>query len=652
MNSIAWKRFWIFSGSLTGLVILLAILIAANIIIGTLRLRTDLTEDKIYTLSEGTRNILAKLDGPVTLKLFFTDRSPNIPMPFKIFARQTADLLKEYQLASGGKIVLETYNPQPDSDAEEWAQRYGLTGQNLNLIGAGDTTLYLGLVAVKGEAYASLPFIDPRTEELMEYNITRLISRVTNPRKPVIGIMSSLPVMGIQTFPYAMPGQPPPRNQPPWVAFQNLAEDYDIRRIQANAEKIEPGIDLLVVVHPKGISERTQFAIDQFVLGGGRLLAFIDPLCLADASSQSQNGMMVDMNMAKPSSDLGKLTSAWGLTYESDQIVADLEASTRVRRGEDLVDDSPVFLSLKESNIDGRDLITTKLEALVLPCAGAFTGNGAQTAGLGSLLVSSAQSQLINPGLIQAGPEALRRDFKPGLKPLNLAVRLQGTFKTAFPEGKPKAEPKPDSQESEPAPENEGATDAVLKASAKPTTIILVADADLLYDQFAVQELNFFGNRVFQPINDNLNFFFNALEQLTGSADLARVRSRGRFERPFDRVQAIERAAQERWFLKEQALQQKLDTTRERLDALQSKKDKSQRYILSPEQEQEIKAFKQEQLRTQDELKQVRKNLRQGIEHLGILVKAANIVLMPLMVIIGGVLFWLQRRRRTHAGGS
>ncbi len=649
MSSIASRRFWIFSGSLAGLLILLAILIAANVILGALRLRADLTEDRIYTLSEGTRSVLAKLDGPVTLKLFSSESAPNIPMPFKNFARQTADLLREYQLASGGKLTLETYDPRPDSDAEEWAQRYGLAGQNLGLIDAGGATLYLGLVAVKGEAYVSLPFIDPRTEELMEYNITRLISRVANPRKPVLGVMSSLPVMGVQAFPYAIPGQPLPKNQPPWVAFQNLAEDYEVRQIRADTEKIEAVIDVLLVIHPKNISERTQFAIDQFVLRGGRLLAFLDPLCLTDASAQSQAGMMMEMNMSRPASDLGKLTGAWGLTYESDKIVADLEASTRVRQGENAVDDSPVFLSLKEINIDGRDLITTKLESLILPCAGSFSGAGTGKAGVSSLLVSSAQSQLINPMLIQAGSEALRRDFKPGLKRLNLAVRLQGAFQTAFPDGKPKAAPKPDGKEGEPPPETEEPVDTLLKASAKPTTIILVADVDLLFDQFAVQELNFFGNRVFQPINDNLNFFFNALEQLSGSSDLARIRSRGRFERPFDRVQAIQRAAQERWFLKEQALQEKLDATRERLDALQSKKDKSQRYILSPEQEQEIKAFKQEQLKTQDELKQVRKNLRQGIERLGGVVKAVNITLMPLIVIAGGVLFWLYRRGRTQA---
>jgi ABC-type uncharacterized transport system involved in gliding motility auxiliary subunit len=645
MSSSNSKRFWIFGGSIAGIFILLAILIAANMILGSTRLRADLTEDKIYTLSEGTRNILAKLDSPVTIKLFFTGGSADVPLPLKNFARQALDLLKEYQLASGGKLIIETYDPEPDSDAEEWAERYGLAGQNLSLIGAGGATLYLGLVAVKGDAYSIIPFIDPRSEELLEYNITRMIARVANPRKPTVGVMSSLPVMGVQGFPYAIPGQPRKQNRPAWVAFQNLSEDYDIRQIALGSARIDTNLDVLVVVHPKNISDQTQYAIDQFVLSGGRLLAFIDPLCLADAINQDQDSMKMGMNPPKPSSDLGKLTGAWGIMYEPGMVIADLEASTRVRQGENSVDDSPVFLSLKAFNINGKDVITANLESLILPCAGAIAGTGTGSVNVASLLVSSAQSQPINAQLVQIGTEALRRNFKPGLKRLNLAVRLQGKFKTAFPEGKPKAAPEQDGKEGDPEPEKAEEPVAIsLKDSTTPTTVILVADVDMLYDQFAVQAITFIGNRVFQPINDNLNFFFNALEQISGSADLSKVRSRGRFERPFDRVQALQYEAQQRWLLQEKALQEKLDSTRDQLETLQSKKDKSQAYILSPEQEQAIKNFKEEQLRTQRELKQVQKNLREGIERLGIIVKIINTTVIPALVILVGLAFWLYRR--------
>ncbi len=643
MNIIASKRFWSFSGSVLGLGILLAILITANLLLGALHWRADLTEDQLYSLSDGTRKILARLDEPVTLKLFFNAGSPDVPIPFKAFARQVTDLLKEYQLASGGKLALEFYDPQPDSDAEEWAERYGLPGQNLGLIGAVGSKLFLGLVAVRGDVYSAIPFIDPRTETLLEYNITRLISRVANPRKPVVGVMSSLPVMGVQAFPYALPGQPRPKSQPPWVAFQNLSEDYDVRPVAMDAAAIDTNIDVLVVVHPKEITEPAQFAIDQFVLRGGRLLAFIDPLCLADAMNQDPAAMM--MGPSKPSSDLGRLPAAWGVGFDPEAVVADLEAATRVRQGESSVDDSLVFLSLKEFNIDGKDIVSANLESLILPCAGELTGAGTPAASLGSLLVSSAQSQTVNPMLAQLGSEVLRRDFKPGLKRLNLAVRLQGKFQTAFPDGKPAPAPKPE-EETEPAPEPPAGEP--LRESTLPTTILLVADVDLLFNAFAVQELNFFGQRVFQPINDNLNFFFNALEQLSGNADLAGIRSRGRFDRPFDRVLALQHEAQQRWLLQEKALQEKLDTTRDRLEALQSQKDSSQRYILSPEQQQEIENFRQEQIKTQRELKQVRKKLREGIERLGVAVKVVNIVLVPALVVLAGLAFGLYRRRQTQ----
>jgi ABC-type uncharacterized transport system involved in gliding motility auxiliary subunit len=644
MRAIAFKRFWTFSGSLLGVVIFLAILIAANCLLGVLHWRADLTEDQLYSLSDGTRHILAKLDAPVTLKFFFTEHSPNVPPPLKAFARQVRDLLKEYQLASDGKLVLETYDPQPDSDAEEWAERYGLNGQNLSLLGGDGAALYLGLVAVKGDVYSAIPFIDPRTEELLEYNISRLIARVGNPRKPAVGILSSLPVMGIQNFPYAMPGQPRPRNQPPWAAFQNLAEDYDVRQIAPEVSAIDTNLDVLVVVHPKNLSEQTQYALDQFVLRGGRLLAFLDPLCLVDAT-QSPMAMM-GMSPPLPSSDLGRLTGAWGIAYEPGKVVADLEATTRVRQGEGGVDDSLVFLSLKEPNIDGRELITAKLESLILPCAGAFSGAGTESVKVASLLVSSAQSELINAMQAQMSSEGLRRDFKPGLKRLNLAVRLHGKFKTAFPEGKPKATPNPENPPEAKEPPSEEPAGASLKESAAPTTVILVADVDLLFDQFAVQELRFFNNRVFQPMNDNLNFFFNALEQLSGSSDLAQIRTRGRFERPFDVVQKLRREAEKHWLLQEKALQEKYDSTREQLEALQAKKDPTQRYIRSPEQEQAIKNFKQEQLNTQRELKEIRAKLRENVENLGVKVKIINIVAVPLLVILAGVAFWLFRRRR------
>lgn len=639
---------------------LLAILIAANIILGNIHFRKDLTEEKIFTLSEGTRSVLKKLDAPVTIKYFFTRSSAAALIPLKTFAQQVEDLLKEYRLAAAGKIIVEIYDPKPDSDAEEWAERFCLNGQNQGMM---ESAIYCGLVAVKGDVSETIPFVDPRSEELLEYNITRMISRVANPKKPVVGIMSSLPVMGVRSFPYAMPGQPPPKNQPPWVVFQDLSKDYDVRQVQIGAEQIDPDINVMVVIHPKSLSDKTLFALDQFVLRGGRLLAFVDPLCMCAAMNADS-----PPNRSQPFSDLTRLTAAWGIKYEADKVVADLEAATRVRRNDNAVDESPVFLSLRQENIDGKDVITASLEALILPGAGAFTGTGAEGLSLTPLLVSSTQSQLINVMTAQFGSEAIRRDFQAALKRMNLAVRLQGRFKTAFPEGAPKAAPETDeakdkeqtrlgarsdasergdSSEDRESEESKQEKISSLKESEKPATVILVADVDLLYDAFAVQEMNLFGTSVHQSINDNINFFVNAVDNLAGSEDLAKIRSRGRFDRPFDRVIALQRSAQEKWLLKERVLQKQLETTQSRLENLQSQKDKNQKYILSPEQEEEINRFRQEQIKTQRELKQVRKNLREGIEQLGVKVKVINILLVPFLVAGAGLAFAWHRRSRT-----
>ncbi len=637
-----WMRFWKIGGSLAGLLALLVLLIAANLIIGAARLRKDFTQERLYTLSDNTRRILQQLEQPVTLKFFFNAGAPEIPMPLKYFAQQVEDLLREYQLAAGGRVLLENYNPEPDSDAEEWAERYGVAAQNLGMLGP---PLYLGLAAVSGDAHTVIPFIDPRDEAMLEYNITRMIARVTNPAKPVLGLISSLPVMGVQSMPFAMGGQPPPRNQPPWAAFSGLADDYEVRELTAEVEEIPADVDALLLVHPKNLSDQAQYAIDQFVLRGGRLLAFVDPLSLADARSQEQPQMMMGMP-PQTSSDLGRLPKAWGVEWDAGQVVADINASTRVRQGEGGVDDSPLFLSLRPVNFQRDDLLMTRLDSLIMPMAGAFRGEGAEGLKLTPLIVSSEQSKTVPSMMAQMGGDMIRRDFQPGLERLPLALRLHGNFKTAFPEGKPA---KADAGTNAPP----ATAEESLQESAKPTTVILVGDVDMLYDHFCVQEINLFGYRGYQPINDNLNLFANALEQLSGAVELAEIRTRGRIERPFDRVLALQQEAQQRWMLQEKALQEKLEATRERLNALQSRKDQNQRYILSPEQEQEVQRFKAEQLRTQRELKQVRKNLREGIERLGVKVKAINILLVPILVGLAGILFaWRRQRRAALAAGG
>lgn len=626
-------RFWKLSGSAAGLLVLLVILVAVNVIVGGFRFRKDLTQEKLYTLTDGTRKVLGKLDRNVTLMFFYNSSAADVPGPIKQFAQQVEDLLREYERAGGGRLALEKYDPKPDSEEEDLAQRYGLEGQAIPQTG---TALYLGIVAVCGDTQASIPVVDPRSEELLEYSITRLVHRVATPKKPVLGVMSSLPVLGTQ-MPMMMPGQRP-QQQPAWATFRDLQQDYDVRSIPPTSEQIDADIDALMVVHPKDLGEKTLYALDQFVLRGGHLLAFVDPFCVADSASADPMG---GFSMPKRSSDLGRLFEAWGVKYDAGKIVADLQATTPLRGRNNAVEYSPLYLSLRKNNLNASDVMTAPLNNIMMVMAGAFTGDAAEGLTVTPLVQTSEQSAFTDAMMAQFDPNAFKRQFKSGLKKLNLAIRVQGKFKTAFPGGAPRENPA-----------DTNAVDAAatghLAEAKDPGNVILVADVDMLANDFSVQELNFFGYSAFQPINDNVNMMANMADQVAGSSDLMGIRCRGRTFRPFTRVLALQAQAQERWLEQEQAIQQRLQDTEQRMGELQRKKDDKQRFVLSPEQSREIERFKQEVLKYKQELKQVRRNLREGIEALGMQIKFINIALMPLLVGVAGIVFWLIRRRRTR----
>ncbi|MEI6147897.1 MAG: Gldg family protein, partial [bacterium] len=493
-------------------------------------------------------------------------------------------------------------------------------------------------VAVSGDRQAALPMIDPRTEELLEYSVTRMIHRVTLARKPVLGILSSLPVMGSTPPPFAMPGQPRPQPEPAWAAFRDLSQDYDVRTLPATTERIDGDVEAVVVVHPKDLPDTTLFALDQFVLRGGRLLAFVDPFCVADSGGNDGG----QFGMPSRSSNLAKLFEAWGVQYEPGKVVADLEAMTPLRGRNNTVENSPLYLSLRKPNFAEGDVLTAPLNSLMLVMAGSFGAQAAEGIKVTPLITSSEKSCLTDTMMLQFDPNAFRRQFKSGQASLNLAIRLQGRFKSAFPNGKPR--PVGDTNTVSSAADSE----STMKESKGDGNVILVADADVLYNDFCGQELNFLGYKAFQPFNDNLTLFANMVEQMAGSADLIGLRSRGRTQRPFTRVLALQAAAQEQWMEQEKNLEQKLQTTQRRMDELQRQKDDRQRFVLSPEQQREVAVFRKEAANCRQELKQVRRNLREGIEALGMKIKLINILLVPALVAVSGIGFFVIRRRKTE----
>ncbi len=626
---------------LVGLLVLFAILVAANSLVGNLRLRTDLTDENLYSLSDGTLKTIAKIEQPVTLKLFFNSSNPEVPVQLKNYARQVEDLLREYELASKGMIELQKYDPKPDSEAEEWAQKYGLSGQPLDMFGP---PVYFGLVAVSGKAEDTMPSLDPRMQQLLEYNVTRLIHGIAHPAKPVIGVFSSLPVLGMRPPPYPMPGQPPPQPQPAWVAFEDLRKNYELREIAALDEGVPAGLSAMLVVHPKELSDKAQFALDQYVLGGGHLVLFIDPMAFADQSA----GAGSPYGMPGASSNADKLLRAWGIGYDPDKVLADFNAGTPMRTGDNRVERSPVVMTYGPENISRDDVSTARLELIRTAFAGALTDNTSSDITVTPLLTTTHNVALIDGMTARFGADAIARQAKKAGAAQHIALRLGGKFKTAFPDGRPKAdEPADDAADKDAekaTPETEAKADNALKEGQ--SVVVIVADADMIYDPVCVEEINFFGAKAYRPLNENLSMFANIVEQMAGSEDLISIRSRGEFNRPFARVDKLERAAVERWQEKEKSLESRLQQAQARLNELQQEKTDNQRFILSERQKQEIESFRAEEFRVKQELKEVRKQLRSEIETLGIKLKFFNIALMPALVAAAGIAFGLHRKNR------
>jgi ABC-type uncharacterized transport system involved in gliding motility auxiliary subunit len=419
----------------------------------------------------------------------------------------------------------------------------------------------------------------------------------------------------------------------PWLFVTEMRKTYDVREIAPTADKIEP-VDLLVLLHPKDLPAKMRYAVDQYVLSGGNVLVFVDPLCVVDTSQQQ--------GFPQPSSsNLEKLFGVWGISMDKGKVVMDLDQPTRLRRG-NAVEENPTWISARKGAFNSTDVVTSKLENMLFPMAGSIKAGDTPPQEMEVLVRSGKNAGLVDAFKATVGPDVMRRDFVADAQPQNLAVRLRGKFKTAFPGGMV------DESKSgtETGAVKEERDSRQLMESTKSASIVIVADADMLADDFYVQKTRLAGFVLSKVFNDNLNFLLNACEILPGSDELIGLRSRGKYERPFTAVLELQRLAQERWMAKENELVQRAEETNRTLRELEQKKDASQTLILSPEQEAEISRFREERERVNRELKEVRKNLRADVENLGTKLKWINILLMPLLVSVVGIGYALHRQRR------
>ena len=610
------------------LVAVAVIVVAADLILGAMPLRIDCTEDRTYSLSDGSKAVLKQLEDDVTIKCFVSASAADMPQSLKTYAERVENLLDEYARAADGRIVVETYDPKPDSDAEEWAQRYGVEPQTVTPFGA---PIYCGLVAVCGDHEETLAVLSPRTEATLEYDVTRLVTRVAWPKRPVVGVMSSLgDVVGREANPMMM--QRGQKGAKGWMIFEDLKKDYEVREVPTDAEEIAADVSALVLVHPKDLSDKTQYALDQFVLRGGRLVVCVDPMSIMDmiAAQQKGNGNpMMQMGGMDGPSTLSKLFDAWGVKFTADKIAADLAASTKLNAGNGRAEENPAFLTLAKENMAKDDLLVARLSDVMFPFAGAFTFDGANKDLTFTPIITTSKdhSFAMDAMAIKFGMDASKKDMTPDGVARVVAARLDGLFKTAFPKG-------PD-----------GTNDVSKARMEGKGSVILFGDSDFLADQFCVQILNTAFGRMAQPLNDNLALFSNVIEQFAGRAELIGIRSRGRTDRPFVKVRELETKALAKYQKKEQELKAALQETRRRIAALQKQKSGNDRYILSKDQEEEYRRFLKVQADTSRQLKAVRKELTADIDKLGTMLKCINILLVPALVILFGLMRGILRKR-------
>jgi ABC-type uncharacterized transport system involved in gliding motility auxiliary subunit len=627
--------------STAGVVALAIILIAANYLLSTVRGRIDLTQGKVFTLSDGTRAILSKLESPVKIRFYYTQGEAT-PVALKTFAQRVEDLLSEFRAASGGKVTVEKYNPLPDSDAEEAANVDGIEGQQLN---TGEK-FYLGLSVGQLDDKVAIPVLTPERERLLEYDLTRAVARVSTVKKPIVGVMSAVPVFGRGLSPLAMQEQKGLTE--PWVLISELKRDFELKEVSLNAEKIDADVKVLLVIHPRDVAEVTQYAIDQFIMRGGKLIAFMDPYMYFDQQRDMQNPLG---GTQAGQSSLYALMKAWGFDMDMSKVIADLTYASGA--GPRLL---PTLLNLTGSALNSEDPVTSQVGTLLYAFGGNFKGKPAEGLTMTVLAKSSPNNMPVDLIIATLTGEPSTRGFQPTNAEQPLAIRLNGKFKSAFPEGKPKdpyAELKKEQEKGKAAEAKKPEpVEPHIKEAKEENTVVLVADADMLTDNAAVDIQDVFGQRVIVPRNGNLNLAQSLVEQLAADQNLIGLRSRAAFTRPLIVVKNMEARAQEAYLGKIKELEDDLQETQKKLEDIQKRrgdaKDKSS-VVLSPEQQVEVDNFRKRSTETKKDLKELRRNLRQDADALEFWTKVVNIGAIPILIIVIGALVGLARKRRVPA---
>lgn len=624
--------------STTGLVLAIILFLSFNIVTnGNFKSsRIDLTESKLYTLSEGSLNILNALKEPLTLRFYYSEQVAQELPSLKAYAQRVQELLAEYQRASNGMIKLVTINPGPFSDNEQRAKQYGLQGVPIE--GEADP-LYFGLAGSNLlDGAESISFFQPEKEDVLEYDLTKLIYKLSNAERKSLAVMSALEIDGEEYDP--LKGEVASTDgAKPWAVMAELRQMFNVTVLPRDIRRIPSSIDVLMVVHPKDFSEGTLYAIEQYVLRGGKLITYVDPYAEIDIPEKDPDNPMAAM-LASRSSNMPELFKQWGIERVGADIVADRKTAIKVdfgARSNNQPIDYVLWQAVSSEQFNTEQAITSQLKRVEVATTGRFQQLEGATTTMSPLFSSSNEAMLIDKRVVQFrnDPMALLTKYQPGTLSYPLAVRVNGPVKSAYPDGF--------------TDDNGKKVPGHLAESKQDIDIIAIADVDMLQDRFWVQLQDFYGQDIAYNTSDNINFLINAVDEMSGSNSLISVRSRAGYSRPFDRVLAIQREAEKRYRTKERDLQKELKDVKQRIARMQVERSGSGEEILNPEQQKEIAEYRLVLNKTQQQLRDVQGNLRKDIDTLDTQLKFFNIGLVPLIVVfIALITGWMRIRKRTH----
>jgi len=603
--------------SAANILILCAALVCLNFIVAQINLKIDLTRDELYTLSEGSRAIVDQVEDDAVIQYFFSQSEANLPIMLKDYGHRVQELLAQFAALSP-QLRLEVYDPRPDSDEEEMAARYGIHGAQT----PDGASFIMGAALQFQDQTFAIPFFDPRKEMFLEYEIASILARAreTESRK-VLGLLSGVALTAQQfTQPY-MAQQATPED---WLFVKELERIFTIKELAVTAEEIPKGIDLLLVLHPLNISEKTEYAIEQYIIRGGTAAIIVDPSArtVPDTSpTTAQSGRQTASR-----SNMANLFTSLGVQYNELLVTADPQHSTRVSSRSGPVQ-YPFWISLKADSFNHEQIITNQLNTMLLIEPGFFKPLPGTKIEFTPLISTSDSSGTISSAQLARITPQNTAMYETINEPLTLAALTTGKFSATF---------------SEKPADSQYAREHLAQANEE-NTVLLIGDVDFINNSYSLRKLNFLGQSITQPLNQNIAFLTNALEFLTGSTELISIRSRGSFQRPFERVAEIEKKAQAKWFSVEQELTNKIQELQQKLNEMQRARSQNNQLLISREQQGEIDKFKIEQLEYKRKRREVRKNLRQDIERLGTVLTLLNIAVIPLMVLLAGLYMYFRR---------